>query len=440
MNILTLSTEAHGGGASQVARSLMQFYSESGHNSRMLNALHDEADGRTEVLDNDAARNPLFKLAKGLMHASLERRVPLLPKLLQAILSASEPARTARRLAGRDDFHQPATRSIPGRLAPRPQIIHAHNLFGGYFDLRELPRISRQVPFVLTLHDMWTFTGHCSHPLDCDRWLRSCGQCPYLELPPSLPRDGTAANLALKKRIYASATIHVATPSRWLMEQMHQSVLEQGATTARVIPNGVDQDAFRPGNKTTARRDLGLPANASVLLFVAAGSRDNPWKDYETLEKAAQILAAKTRDGPLVLLAPGGGNAPPQEGLEFRPMPWVGDARELARYYHAADLYLHAAHAENFPNVILEALSCGLPVIGTRTGGIPEQIEEDRTGHVVPKGDAQAMAEKAHLLLTRPEKHQSFSEEAARTAKGTYCRKRMGRDYLAWFDELLEAA
>ena len=121
-------------------------------------------------------------------------------------------------------------------------------------------------------------------------------------------------------------------------------------------------------------------------------------------------------------------------------MPWISNRSDLAHYYHAADLYLHAAHAENFPNVILEALSCGLPVIGTRTGGIPEQIDEDRTGHVVPKGDAQAMAEKAHLLLTSPEKRQNFSDEAARTAKGAYSCKRMGRDYLAWFDELLEAA
>lgn len=441
MNILTLNTEAYGGGASQIALSLMDFYRTAGHDSWMLNAVHNDTKGQTRVLQNDDARNPLFRLTKRLMEVSLQKRIPFIPKLLRLTLSASEPNRTVKLRAGREDFYQPATRGIPEQLNPRPNVIHAHNLFGNYFDLRELPRISRQLPFVLTLHDMWTFTGHCSHPLDCERWLQACGQCPYLELPPAVPRDSTAANLALKNKIYKSSVVHVVTPSRWLMEQMEKSILRQGSASTKVIPNGVDQNIFKPGDQATARKYLGLPKDAKVLLFVAAGSRSNPWKDYETLDNAVKILASKKQDTKLILLAPGSKNAGNHyHGVEVHPMPWISNRSDLAHYYHAADLYLHAAHAENFPNVILEALSCGLPVIGTRTGGIPEQIDEDRTGHVVPKGDAQAMAEKAHLLLNSPEKRQNFSDEAARTAKGAYSCKRMGRDYLAWFDELLEAA
>ena len=126
--------------------------------------------------------------------------------------------------------------------------------------------------------------------------------------------------------------------------------------------------------------------------------------------------------------------------LEFRHIPWLEDKHTLARYYQAADLYLHAAHAENFPTVILEALSCGLPVIGTRTGGMPEQIKESLNGHIVPQADPEAMANKAHDLLSRPDQLARFSDNAAREAQGTYSIKRMGQEYLDWFEELLQAA
>ncbi|MBT4223887.1 MAG: glycosyltransferase, partial [Opitutae bacterium] len=90
-----------------------------------------------------------------------------------------------------------------------------------------------------------------------------------------------------------------------------------------------------------------------------------------------------------------------------------------------------------FPNVILESLSCGLPVIGTRTGGIPEQIQEGSNGHIVPQGDPEAMATKAFDLLDKPETLDCFSKNAANQAKGIYSEERMVRDYLGWFEELL---
>ena len=441
MKILTLNTEAKGGGASQIAQTLMRFYESTGHDSKMLNAVHASDDRKILPIDNDAYRNSVYRLTKKLLQASLDKGVPILPRLLGVLLALCEPVRTLQRASGREDFHQPATRRMPDLLQPRPQVIHAHNLFGEYFDLRQLPRISKQVPFILTLHDMWSFTGHCSHPLGCNRWLQACGKCPRLDLPPALTRDGTAANLDLKRRVYSDSCLHVATPSQWLMEQADQSVLHPGISTAKVIPNGIDQNAFRSGNKAAARQHLDLPSDAKILLFVAAGTRGNPWKDYETLDTATRIIAERLKDERLILLAPSASEARQEaDDFEIQPIPWLEDKHALARYYQAADLYLHAAHAENFPNVILEALSCGLPVIGTRTGGIPEQIQEGLNGHIVPQADPEAMADKAHDLLTRPDQLARFSNNAARAAQGTYSIKRMGQEYLDWFEELLQAA
>ena len=76
MNILTLNTEAYGGGASHRSPSLMDFYRTAGHDSWMLNAVHNDTKGQTRVLQNDDARNPLFRLTKRLMEVSLQKRIP----------------------------------------------------------------------------------------------------------------------------------------------------------------------------------------------------------------------------------------------------------------------------------------------------------------------------------------------------------------------------
>jgi len=441
LNILTLNTEAFGGGANQIALSLFQHYKSSGHTSKFINALHQSTDLEIECAPNDASRNLLFRFLRLAMEHSLRNNIRFMPKLLGWLLAFSEPVRYAHRLFGHDDFFQPSTKHIPFGRDSNLQVIHAHNLFGGYFDLRQLPRISRQVPFIWTLHDMWAFTGHCSHPLDCRKWLAACGGCPYLSLPPAIESDGTTFNLKQKKRIYQSSTIHIATPSRWLLDHVEKSVLQPGIGSCRVIPNGVDQEAFCQGDKDSARQELGIPVDASVLLFVAAGNRDNPWKDYQTLEATAKILAAHLAPSKLILMVPGlSEQFADAENLLIHNIPWIKEKTKLAKYYQAADLYLHAAHAENFPNVIIEALSCGLPVIGTRTGGIPEQIVEGKNGFVVSQGDAEAMASHALGLLTDRELLTRFSNDAASKAKGVYSLERMGNEYLGWFEELLEAS
>src|SRR5207249_2562667 len=129
----------------------------------------------------------------------------------------ADPAARIDYHLGREDFRFPGTRELLSLTPEPPDVFHAHNLHGGYFDLRLLPALSRRSPFVLTLHDAWLLSGHCAHSLDCERWLGGCGACPDLSLYPAVKRDATAQNWQQKRRIYADARLHVATPSRWLM-------------------------------------------------------------------------------------------------------------------------------------------------------------------------------------------------------------------------------
>src|SRR5262249_38731490 len=144
----------------------------------------------------------------------------------------------------------------------------------------------------------------CSHSFICERWQTGCGRCPDLTLYPAVRRDATAYNWRRKQRIYRQCRLHVATPCRWLMDKVERSMLAPAVAEGRVIPNGIDRDIFRPGDRRGARSRLGLPADAHVLLFAAnRWIRASTARDYPTMREAVGRVADRLRGHPTVFLA-----------------------------------------------------------------------------------------------------------------------------------------
>jgi glycosyltransferase involved in cell wall biosynthesis len=356
-------------------------------------------------------------------------------------------------LRGAESFHYPATYRLPTLAPGVPDILHAHNLHGGYFDLRALPWLSERLPVVLSLHDAWLLSGHCSHSFDCDRWRTGCGNCPDLSIYPAIRRDRTAQNWARKQGIYAGSRLFVATPCRWLMDRVDASMLDPAIIERRVIPNGVDLSVFRPADRSAARAALGIPAHSRVLLFVASGVRHNPFKDYERLRAAVGRIAEQTGDD-VLFLALGESSPPERVGrAQIRFVPFEAAQSRVAQYYHAADLYLHAARADTFPNSVLEALACGTPVIATAVGGIPEQVRSvdpvpaagparipaapEPTGVLVGPEDAIAISDAALRLLADDELRGRVGENAVHDARRRFDLELQCDTWLDWYESIL---
>src|SRR5262249_17776060 len=224
VRILHVNTLDVGGGAEGVARGLQRALKDHGHGSMLAVGRKLTDDPNIVQIPNEQFRNPwarTWRAAVGLA----DRTPPDQPvsRLKSLVLNIAEPARRRAIKQGREDFDFPGTRRLLELGPERPSIVHAHNLHGGYFDLRELPELSHAVPFVLTLHDAWLLSGHCAHSFGCERWEIGCGQCPDLTIYPAVPRDATATNWTVKERIFTASRLHVATPSNWLMDKVRRS-------------------------------------------------------------------------------------------------------------------------------------------------------------------------------------------------------------------------
>jgi glycosyltransferase involved in cell wall biosynthesis len=434
------------GGAEKIALTLHRGFRARGLTSHVAAARKTSDDPDVLAFDNDAHRPPLtrglLRLAGALAAVEQARGIKRLQHLVRNPLA--QPRRTLRRARGREDFDFPATAHVLALPPDKPDLLHLHNLHSpaGFFDLRELPRLAAQLPTVITLHDAWLLAGHCAHSLDCDRWRTGCGHCPDLAIYPPIARDQTASNWQRKRDLLARSRLHVITPSQWLMDKVAQSILKPAVVTSRVIPNGVDLGVFHPADRAAARDALGLPRDAHVLLFAANGIRSNPFKDYKTLRAALERVAARWQGGQLLVLALGESDPDERlsESVTVRHLPFTADETQVARHYQAADLYLHPARADTFPTTVLEALACGLPVVATRVGGIPEQITENETGHLTPPGDAAAFGDAILALLTRPDRLRSMSQAALATARRRFDVDAQVGAYLGVYDEVLSPA
>jgi glycosyltransferase involved in cell wall biosynthesis len=445
VKIRHITNKFPGGGSARIAWDLHRGSLQEGHDSRILiSHSRDEEDFRQipsgywyEGVEEKFGK-PLASGLKAITGGVGLRSFASFRKFDNAVQKGlGAPLTTWRQISGLESMHSKGIWKWLEEHPDRPDLFHGHTLEGEFFDLSVLRELGAHSRVVLTLHNAWFLTGLCHHFLDCPRWKTGCGNCPQIGEFPEVRFDFSRANWKRKQKIYRQAALNVAAPCRWLLDQVSDSILEPAVRHRRVIPNGVDTSLYCPGSRQEARGKLGLESDAFVITFVGNKTVDNKWKVFDWMADAVRLLRKKFPEKKIRFMVVGqevkGTGA--DEGVVFVPPDHSPGG--IAPCYQAADVYLHAARMDTFPTTVLEAMACGLPVVATRVGGIPEQVQDGVSGWLVDVGDPPALAERLGRLLESPEQARQMGQRSLRRARECFSIEAMRAGYRDFYQEVL---
>ena len=327
-------------------------------------------------------------------------------------------------------------------------VVHIHNMHGNYWNIATLLPLGMQHPVVLTLHDEYAMTGDCCYTYDCNRWMRSCGKCPRINLPREARYaigggDLTRLNVHLKRALLHAPRAYplvAVAPSRWLADRARRSPNLRHLPVA-LIHYGIDLQFWRALPQAEARRALGLPEGKTIGLIVANYVSD-PRKGFDVALDAIRKLPLGHN---LVFVV--AGNISEEIKTELAGLPviaagFVGDKVKMLNLFSAADFTFSMSRMDNLPYMCIESLACGRPVFGAAVGGIPEIVNEESLGWLAAKPfDAQAIAGTlAQIDAESAEVRASRFAACRRSAEARFDLKVMTERYLALYREMQLAA
>ncbi len=272
----------------------------------------------------------------------------------------------------------------------KPDIVHIHNIHGYYLNYPMFFKYLRKskIKVVWTLHDCWSFTGHCSHfdLIKCEQWKTGCYSCPLKkEYPKSILFDNSKRNYRLKKELFTSINdkLTLVPVSNWLEDIVEQSFFEK--TNIKVIHNGIDLDIFKPHFDKRILNKYEIPKK-KILLGVAS-----PWSERKGLFDFIKLSNLLSSEYVIILVGL------TKEQIKTLPSKIFGfertqNVQELAELYSSADIFLNLTYEDNYPTVNLESIACGTPVITYKTGGSPEAVSA-AIGRVVEQGNFEELIE-----------------------------------------------
>ncbi|KAM3094367.1 glycosyltransferase family 4 protein [Phormidesmis sp. 146-35] len=386
-----------------------------------------------------------YRLHQGLLRQGIESRLLVGHAVLEDAAIATVPRhpkveRQLQRITEKLGLHY-LNLTATGNIAQHPfyaaaDVLNFHNLHNNYFNYLAIPKLVAHKPAVLALHDMWSFTGHCTYSYDCDRWQRGCGHCPYPETYPAIARDNTHLEWRLKQWSYHNANLTVVAPSRWLADLARRSLL--GKFPIHHIPYGIDTEIYQPLDPAECRNQLNLPLGKAVLLFVAESLQDSR-KGGDLLVAALAALPASLKTE-VVLLTLGNSDGLQTDslGISSLNLGYVRDDHQKAIAYSAADLFIFPTRADNLPLVLQESLACGTPMVSFKIGGVPEIVRPGITGYLAQAEEAEDLKNGIVQLLENSELRDRMKQNCRTIALQEYSLTHQSKRYADLYQQVLQ--
>ncbi len=251
-----------------------------------------------------------------------------------------------------------------------PDVIHLHNIHGYYINIKILFEFLKNSnkKVVWTLHDCWSFTGHCCYfdHSNCQKWkTNECRHCQHKKSYPLSFFSNAHKNYLRKEKLFsllASNQLIIATPSQWLKNLVEKSYLKKYKIS--VVNNGIDTATFT--YTSSLLREKYAINNKKIVLCVAS-----IWDERKGLKKVIEICKLLPANYQVVVI---GLN---KKQIKRMPANIIAISRtdnllELVQWYSTADVFFNPTLEDNYPTVLLEAISCNLSILTSAVGGCLE--------------------------------------------------------------------
>jgi glycosyltransferase involved in cell wall biosynthesis len=204
-----------------------------------------------------------------------------------------------------------------------------------------------------------------------------------------------------------------------------------------IVPTGVDLSVFKPQNKITVRDQLNISRDRLVIAFGALDLYGDARKGFAKLNSALEHIACSNL-APRCLALIFGRQQLPKERLPITAhfLGHLDSDSALADAYAAADIVVVPSLEDNLPNVALEAIACGVPVVGFNVGGMPEIIRSGWNGALALNKDAESLSVAICEVLNKPERLNEMSNNAVQHARKHFSLIQQGQRFYELYADL----
>jgi len=305
-------------------------------------------------------------------------------------------------------------------------VIHLHWI-AGFLDYDFFKKNTK--PIIWTLHDMNPFTGGCHYSSGCEKYKTECKDCPQLQ--GTINSDNSFLDQEYKMFFLRGHAPIITAPSQWLMQCSSQSKLFKTFKNLHV-PYSLDLSVYKPQNKSFCRSALSLPQDKKILLFVSDNIENNR-KGFDILLAALSIIdqtnvhicTVGKRNTEIIC----------QSNITF--LDRIFDERLMALAYSAADVFILPCREDNLPNVMLESIACGTPVIAFPVGGMLDVINTGFNGILADGLTSENLAHALNEFIEGKYKFDSY--EISENAKQKFSPLIQAERYITLYQSMLDS-
>lgn len=325
----------------------------------------------------------------------------------------------------------------PFRLPVHPRfknsdILHFHLLCSYFFSLLSLPVLTWLKPSVLTVHDTWSFTGHCITPMGCERWVSGCGNCPDLAMPIEIMRDNTRFMWWIKRLIFMFSKVELIVSSKWMLDLVKRSPILK-SKPVHFLPFGIDIDKYKALDRKEVRKKLNIPDENVVIGFRASTLK---YKGTQYIIDALRKIKAKKKITIIATDIPGMLEEF-KDSYQIIDFGWINECEKMVELYSAMDLFLMPSLGESFGMMAVEAMACGVPVIVFEGTALPSTVFAP-IGGIAVKPSSENLMHAIIDIIENDEKRYELSKNARKIVEENYDGRQYGPKLKSVYERVMK--